>query len=81
MARRVAAALRLVYGDRVRVEEPASNMVRLHTTSSEETPRLVENWKAKGILAFQLGPKMIRLVTHMDLPENADQLLVEALDQ
>ncbi len=81
MAQRVAAALRHVYGDRVTVEEPASNMVRLHTNSAEETPRLVEEWKAKDILAFQLGPNMIRLVTHMDLPERADKMLVEALGQ
>lgn len=79
MARRVAQALRTIHGESITVETPETNMVRIHTADPAQTPRMVADWEAKGIKAFALGPTMIRLVTHLDLPQDAPEQLLARL--
>ena len=79
LARRVAHALRQVLDESIEVDEPESNMVLLHTREPELAERLVESWARRNIRAFTVGGTMIRLVTHHDLPPDADAQLKERL--
>jgi len=71
LAARVAHTLRFLLDESVRVQEPETNIILLHTGSPELTRHLLEGWEAVGIRALALGPATIRLVTHHDLPEDA----------
>jgi threonine aldolase len=75
LARRVAHALRLVLDESCRVEEPETNMVRVHLREPLLTERLLETWAERGVRALALGGTMIRLVTHHDLPADAAEQL------
>jgi threonine aldolase len=79
MAQAVAKAFEEIYAGEISVETPATNVIRLYTRNQEHTNKLVQQWDQLGIKAFALGEKMIRLVTHFDLPKDTVALLHERL--
>jgi len=79
LARRVARALRLALDESVYVEEPETNMIRLHAGNAELAEQLVRRWESLGVRAFTLRGGLIRLVTHHDLPADADEQVLARL--
>ena len=47
-----------------------TNIVVFELVGTVDPKQLLEHLKSQQILAFQVGPKQIRFVTHLDLPEN-----------
>ena len=70
-ATELALGLESLLDERFRVEGPETNILILHTDSPQTTEETVAAWKQAGILCFGLGGTTIRLVTHLDLPEDA----------
>ncbi|HUU03556.1 MAG TPA: low-specificity L-threonine aldolase [Myxococcota bacterium] len=70
-ARELAAGLSSVLDERYRVQEPETNILLLHTDSETTNTDTLAAWKKAGIMALPLAEKIIRLVTHLDLPAGA----------
>jgi threonine aldolase len=66
---------------RYRLEPPQTNILLVHTDHPDTTQRTLAAWAAKNIRALALGPQLIRLVTHLDLPPHAAELVLERLRQ
>lgn len=56
------------------VQPVETNIVIVHLKQEVDEHLVLEAWKSRSLLALSLGPKMIRLVTHLDFD---DQMLSE----
>ncbi len=59
------------------VETPETNIVMINT--HRDARSIVANLKEKGILCMALGPKRIRLVTHLDITKSEIEFVAETL--
>jgi threonine aldolase len=59
------------------VETPETNIVMINTHTDAQS--MVANLKEKGILCMALGPKRIRLVTHLDITKSEIEFVAETL--
>lgn len=68
-ASQLAAAIRGIHGLELQPEEPDTNIVIFYVDDSLGTAaEFVERLKQRGLLMLDLGPSMIRAVTHLNLP-------------
>lgn len=70
-ARELAAGLARVLDERFRVQPPQSNILLIHTDGAATTRATLDSWADLGVLALPLSDAIIRLVTHIDLPDGA----------
>jgi threonine aldolase len=56
-----------------------TNIVVFELTEFTSPSDFLDRMNTHGILAFQVGPRHVRFVTHLDLPKETDQVLSVAL--
>lgn len=79
-AKQIAQAVAKVAPKVINPDHVETNIVALDLNSTSLTAaKLSEELKAEGILAGALGPKFLRLVTHMDLNDNQIAKVIEVL--
>ncbi len=76
----LAQGLSRVLGDAYRVQPPESNMVVVHTADQAATESTLARWAELDIRCFPVSPTSLRLVTHMDLPEDAAAEAVQRIE-
>lgn len=78
-AKELANGLQNILDGRHRVDNPETNIVLVHTDSKSTTESTHKDWTEKGILCFALGDRLIRLVTHQDLPKDAAKEVIRRI--
>ena len=79
-AKQIAQAVAKVAPKVINPDHVETNIVALDLNSTTLTAaKLSEELKSEGILAGALGPKFLRLVTHMDLNDNQIAKVIEVL--
>jgi len=79
-ARMLAEALAGIAEVEIDPETVQTNIV-IFQLKTKKPADLIAALKAKGILASQLGPRSVRLVTHHDVSESACELAAKALKE
>lgn len=72
LARQIAQGLSEVSGLTIDLESVQSNIVLVEVTASDVTAAgMVKVLEQHGVRTLDLGPSLIRLVTHLDVPQDA----------
>lgn len=67
--------------DKLKVRPPETNMVVIDTDSHETSQLALKQWSDRGVIAIDLKPRLLRLVTHLDLDDEMIEHTVEVLSQ
>jgi threonine aldolase len=81
-AKKIAVAIAQVAPKIINPDHVETNIVGLDITSMKiSAAQLSEQLKASGILASALGPKYLRMVTHLDLTDADVEKVTQVLPQ
>jgi threonine aldolase len=80
-AAELAHGLRRVLDERHSVQEPETNILMVHTNEQATTEETLTTWYELGIQALPLSDTMIRLVTHLDVPQGGAAEAIRRLER
>jgi len=80
-ARLLAEALAHIEGVEIDLDAVETNIVIFKLTGRQSAAELTTRLKARGILMTAVGPKSVRLVTHLDVDRKACVAAAEALTE
>ncbi len=80
-AAELAEGLRRVLDDRHKVQDPETNILMVHTDGQATTEETLTLWYQLGIMALPLSDTMIRLVTHIDVPQGGAAEAIRRLEK